>query len=244
MSSYTLTDADVALLANFAGALNAGRAGLAPAERFGNTSIPAAPGVPSIKWSHADELADLVARASGASSPTAPQPLPPPPPPPYVSGPRLTDAIAALDGSRHDTGPGFSTHALAVAFSLPGPAARRGAVSAYEFRGPPFVRYATISRHPFDFRNAGEGPVAVTGGLTPTFIIGDVGPDAHLGDTVVRLSPGVTYYFNVCNMSPSYNPGRPAAHPIWITEDEVAAIERSGLPSSWPLGYEINWPHA
>lgn len=70
MSNYVLTEADIAMLANFSGALNAGRELVQPAERFGNIGIPADPNssplhAPSLKWSHADDLAALVARAKG-----------------------------------------------------------------------------------------------------------------------------------------------------------------------------------
>lgn len=72
MIPYTLTESDIQLLSNFSGALNAGRALLPPAARFGNIGIPAASDSsptrnPSIKWSHADDLAALVDRAKGAS---------------------------------------------------------------------------------------------------------------------------------------------------------------------------------
>lgn len=166
-------------------------------------------------------------------------------PPAYVNGPTIYDAIFGQQSGRRETGEPFTTHALSVAFGFPVGAttyAHEGQVSAYEFRGPPFQRYATVSRHPFDFRHEGSGPIAVTGGLTPSFFIGRIGPDGREHDGSVRLEAGVTYYFNVCNLNP-HHVDDPDNFPIWITDAEVREIAEQGIPASWPLGYEIIWPH-
>lgn len=77
---YVMTEADIQLIANFAGALNTGRAMVPPADRFGNIGIPAVAGSPSIKSSHADEFQELVMRAQ--------QPAEPPSNISYFDGPK------------------------------------------------------------------------------------------------------------------------------------------------------------
>lgn len=66
---YTMSESDIQLISDFAGALNTGRAGLTPAARFGNLTAVAVEGTPSVKWSHADELEELVKRARGQAVP-------------------------------------------------------------------------------------------------------------------------------------------------------------------------------
>lgn len=78
MIPYTLTEADIILLSDVAGALNTGRIGLPIAARFGQLKTIADPNNPSIKWEHADQLTQLVYRIKNPLEPPQP-PIEPPP---------------------------------------------------------------------------------------------------------------------------------------------------------------------
>lgn len=100
--SYTLTDADVTLLANIAGGFNYSRVGLPPAQRFNS----------SVLWANADALNALVERASSKPPPDPNPPIPGLPSAPYriaftvaaepfsfqINGPARA-AVAVLDGT-------------------------------------------------------------------------------------------------------------------------------------------------
>jgi hypothetical protein len=219
-----MTPADIQLISNLAGALNTGRALVPHAERFGNLGIPATE-APSVKWSHADELEELVKRAQGSGGGEGPTP-------PAANLFRFDMAWQGypsrwkFPANPVDPDPpnfmnvNFTGDMVIVAkLIIPadvGVSLDQGYTSCFEHGGPPQFREVTLSLTENDFRDvdpSGErGPLAIGGGMQGSIFWGTGEPNG------ATLKPGGTYYFNFRN--------------------------KDGEPGqSYPAMIETNWPH-
>lgn len=104
----------------------------------------------------------------------------------------------------------FADNAVCVRFTVPANATGKisaGSLSFAEYRGEPWPRHMTLSRHACDFRPAdptgANGPLAAEGGTSVLlrFNVGSLDGGAH-----AALQAGQTYYFNIRNTSPGGGP--------------------------------------
>lgn len=203
MKPYTLTPEDIKLIGDFAGALNAGRAHVAPAERFGNIQIPANPNQLSVKWSHADELQELYNRA------TTEEPVEPPVQAIVVEipwGAPPTENPAPIVQTQNGWSapfartllPNFQDQAYAYHFVVPegGPLPVVGYSSVFEHMSPngPWTRQAVLSRVAGDFANP----------ITPDYQSSGNQATVYWTRGTSHLTPG-SYYFNIRNVDASKN---------------------------------------
>lgn len=145
--------------------------------------------------------------AVNAALAAAEQPALPPP-----TG-RIDMSIPFGNFSRHEI-PTLMGEVVHVAFSFPADAdtyAVAGYIAAFEFRGPPKQRIASITREPDDPGAADQSRALVSpGGTTATAYINAGHAQGLAADGTLHLLPGVTYYFNVRNFT-SLDTNQPAA---------------------------------